>query len=53
MDLELFSKLSICLTSYLSDTDIGGKKQTDNMFSYIEIKNNFINKHIIIEIRMI
>ena len=43
----------ICLTSYLSDTDIGKKKQTENMYSYIEIKSNFINKHIIIEIRMI
>ena len=46
MDLELFSKLSICLTSYLSETDIGKKKQTENIFSYIQIRNKSINKHI-------
>ena len=34
-------------------TQISGKKKNDNMFSYIDIKNNVINKHIIIEIRMI
>ena len=41
MDLELFSKLSICLASYLSNTKINCE-----YVSYIEIRKNFIKRHI-------
>ena len=34
-------------------TQITGKKQTENVFSFIEIRNKFINKHIKNKFRMI
>ena len=47
--------LNYFLRSYLFVylTQLSRKKQTENMFSYIVIRNKFINKHIKIEFRMI